>query len=118
MSLRPGIGAHAMHDVASSLLQFNLEKSQGDVPSTLRHGSRTLPLGRYLRKTLRSLIGKEKNAPQSELSKLQEKMLPMLAAARTDPEAFTLKAQIIKKGTQAALNQAGKARIRKKGTDL
>jgi hypothetical protein len=64
MSLRPGIGADAMHDVASTVLEFNLAESEGDVPSALRHGSRILPLGRYLRRTLRTIATGSPDAPE------------------------------------------------------
>lgn len=67
MSLRPGIGADAMHDVASVFLQFNLEDLQGDVPSALRHGNRLMPLGRYLRRKLRLYAGMGEKAPEQEL---------------------------------------------------
>lgn len=56
MSLRPGIGALAVPDIVDTLqtkhgcAQLALE---GDVPTILQHGSRKLPLGRYLRSKLR-----------------------------------------------------------------
>lgn len=56
MSLRPGIGASALADVASALFNkhgWNEVARTGDVPSMLRHGSSKLPLGRYLRRKLR-----------------------------------------------------------------
>lgn len=64
MSLRPGIGADAMHDVASTVLQFDLVQKEGDVPSALRHGSRILPLGRYLRRKLRTFSTGSPDAPE------------------------------------------------------
>lgn len=48
MSLRPGIGAAAMWDVASVIMQYRLKT----IPTGLRQGSRILPLGRYLRAKL------------------------------------------------------------------
>lgn len=79
MSNRPGIGHDFLHEVASTYLQFNLENSQSDVPVTLRHGKRLLPLGRYMRKKLRGLIGHDEKAPQEildqssmELSRLRQ----------------------------------------------
>jgi len=71
MSLRPGIGADFMHEVASGFMQFNLEKTQVDVPSTLRHGNREMPLGRYLTKRLRKLTGRDEKAPQIVQDKIQ-----------------------------------------------
>lgn len=63
MSRRPGIGVNAMHEVADVLMRFNLDTTQSDVPVTLRHGSRELPLGRLLRQKLRSMVGKDEKAP-------------------------------------------------------
>lgn len=64
MSLRPGIGADAMHDVASTVLEFNLVEREGDVPSALRHGKRIMPLGRYLRRKLRLYSTGTEDAPE------------------------------------------------------
>lgn len=54
MSLRPGIGANALWDVASELMRHNLENRHH---SRLAHGARLLPLGRYLRGRLSSYLG-------------------------------------------------------------
>lgn len=64
MSNRPGIGADAMHDVASVVLEFDLVEKQGDVPSALRHGKRIMPLGRYLRRKLREYSTGNADAPE------------------------------------------------------
>lgn len=88
MSLRPGIGLNAMHDVASTLLQFNLEQSQTDVPVSLRHGTRMLPLGRYLRRKLRLMTGKEENAPQQVIDALAEEVRPLREAAFKTSTSF------------------------------
>lgn len=74
MSNRPGIGKMAMHDVASALLSLNLENAQPDVPSALRHGNRLLPLGRYLRRYLRTLVGKDEKISQEAFDEVQKKM--------------------------------------------
>lgn len=81
MSLRPGIGADMMDEVASTLMEFNLDTSQPDVPSALRHGSRILPLGRYLRRRLRTRIGLDANAPPETLQEVDNEVLPLRAAA-------------------------------------
>lgn len=88
MSLRPGIGLHAMHEVASQLMRFNLEDSQADVPSALRHGSRLMPLGRYLRSNLRKMVGKNEKAPASEAQKRVEEMRPLREAAFNASSSF------------------------------
>lgn len=84
MSLRPGIGADAMHDAASTLLEFNLVEAQGDVPSALRHGKRILPLGRYLRRRLRTLSTGSPDAPEisKEFYKQEYKRLHDLQMAQ------------------------------------
>lgn len=97
MSLKPGLGYHAMHEVASQLMHFNLDTSEVDVPSTLRHGKKELPLGRYLRRNLRRMIGKDEKAPPGALEKLSEELRPLLLASRQDKENPSLKRQIIKK---------------------
>lgn len=76
-SRRPGIGVPALPEIASTLMEFNLDTSQSDVPVTLRHGSRQLPLGRTLRRKLREQIGKEENAPKETIDALTEEMRPL-----------------------------------------
>lgn len=67
MSLRPGIGASAMVDVASALndREGAAEVNRlGDVPGLLRHGPKKLPLGRYLKRRLRNELGAETDGAQ------------------------------------------------------
>lgn len=73
-SNRPGIGQPAMWTIASGILQHNLEAILPDVPITLRQGKRRLPLGRYLRKQLRIMIGRDDKTPPEALAELQEKL--------------------------------------------
>jgi len=61
MSLKPGIGADAMHNVASEILRYNLEDR--DVPTTLQLSGKHFPLGKYLRGKLRELVGQEEKLP-------------------------------------------------------
>lgn len=67
MSLRPGIGADAMFDVASELMKHGLDESMVDVPSTLRSGPKIGPIGRYLKGKLREYVGREAGTPQEVL---------------------------------------------------
>lgn len=71
MSLKPALGLNLMHDVASTLMQHDLERKLIDVPIALQHGPHQWPLGRYLRRKLRTFIGRSPNAPQAVLQ-LQE----------------------------------------------
>lgn len=75
MSNRPGLGADAMHEVASTVLTFNLEEALADVPSALRHGSRLMPLGRYLQRKLREYVTGSPDAPEEALRQWREQML-------------------------------------------
>lgn len=119
MSLRPGIGADMMDEVASTLLQFNLEDTeQGDVPSSLLHGKRRLPLGRYLRQRLRTRTGKEKNAPQTTIEAQAETMRPLLEAARRSTTHPSLKHQLLLANAAAVSSQAARSKLRKQRRKL
>jgi len=80
MSLRPGIGALAMHNVASDMMRWHLEKN-GDVPTALRYGGKLLPLGRYLRRELRKMVGKNEKAPPATLQTLKDRLSLLRAFA-------------------------------------
>lgn len=59
MSLNPGIGAHAMDDVAKLLYTKHGCRelaALGDVPGILKHGDKSFPLGRYLKRKLREKL--------------------------------------------------------------
>lgn len=76
MSLRPGIGAYAMLDVASCFEMDHsvyMEKT-ADVPYVLSYGKRKLPLGRYLRSLLRQNLGYGRKPSDESLQIFQEKM--------------------------------------------
>ena len=77
MSLRPGIGADAVPDVASVMMRWKLERTSEDVPVALRHGSAELPLGRYFRRRLREQVGLPGNAPESVIEALRQGLLPV-----------------------------------------
>lgn len=76
MSLRPGIGAYAMDEMASQVMKYDLE-SLGDVPTALDHGRKTMPLGRYLTKRLRERTGRDAAVPQAKVQKMAEAMQPL-----------------------------------------
>jgi hypothetical protein len=115
MSNRPGIGAGMMDEMASELLKYPLDDLE-DVPGALRHGSRLLPLGRYLKGRLRERIGRDKKAPKIVLEKAIEKMRPMreaaFATAPSGSKLFTFKQMVIDSG--AGKRARVKAKDRKK----
>lgn len=117
-SLKPGLGANHMHDVASVMLSLDLEARSDDVPSSLQHGRRSLPLGRYLRSKLRTYIGREKNAPASELQRLELEMLPVRLDARNDKSDPSFKSHLVKAGDQEVINQETRAAIYKQRKHL
>jgi len=78
MSLRPGIGAGLVDDIASKVLQYDLEDPlTGDVPTALDHGRRRLPLGRYLTKRLRERTGRDAAAPQKKMEAMAKELQPL-----------------------------------------
>lgn len=91
MSNRPGIGHDAMEELSATLLKLDLDQLQGDVPVTLAHGTRELPLGRYLRRKLRKLMGKDENTPQEILDQMAETMRPLREAAFDASTSFKKK---------------------------
>lgn len=80
MSLRPGIGATAMWNVASELMRYNLEEAR-DVPLALRSGGKIAPIGRYLRGKVREMVGKDKKAPAWALQEAANKLSILRAYA-------------------------------------
>lgn len=76
-----------MHELASTLLQHGLDERMVDVPLTLQHGLKKWPLGRYLRRKLRTFIGRDANAPEEtiEAQELELQALREIAWANQTP---------------------------------
>lgn len=79
MSLRPGIGGDAMHEIASIHLQY--AEDSIDVVTSLRHGTRLMPLGRYLTRRLRTLTGRDPATPPARLKEMSDALLDVRMAA-------------------------------------
>lgn len=94
-SLRPGVGGDALWEVADVLLANSLEYRIEDAPSTLRHGARELPLGRYLHGRLREQIGRPKHAPQKVMDKIDAEMRPLREAAKNSEDNPSLKSRVV-----------------------
>lgn len=116
MSLRPGIGAGAMHEVASSLMEFDLEHREDDVPSSLRHGSRILPLGRYLKQRLRAYVGKDTKTPEKVLEEYKETLRPLREDAFNSSESFAKK--IVEAADGKVARMEAKQRLKRKDRPL
>lgn len=78
MSLRPGIGATAISDISESILSndagLRLLASLNDVPSSLSHGSKSFPLGRYLKGKLRYEMGFTRDLSDYEIQRWKESL--------------------------------------------
>lgn len=121
MSNRPGIGADFMHEVASTLLEQNLEQVLEDVPTSLAHGKRVLPLGNYLRRKLRKAIGRDEKAPISTRQKSAAELQAMWESSRNAPQGvkeFAFKQEIIEAGKGRRNSLEAKSRIYKKRSTL
>lgn len=116
MSRKPGVGHDAMWDVASTVLEFDLADSEGDVPSSLRHGSREFPLGAYLRRSLRKMVGRDEKAPASTIEAAQEALRPMRETAFENSRNF--KEEVVNAHEQQRLNQTSRRQIRKQRKSL
>jgi len=75
-----GIGLGAVPEIASVLMSLDLDKTEDDVPVDLRHGSKQLPLGQYLRRKLREHMGKDAKTPLAVLRALEEGELQVMRA--------------------------------------
>lgn len=110
MSRRPGIGADLMHDVADSLLQHCTDHqgryTSHDVPTELRSGKQTLPLGRFLRRKLRQYVGRDPNAPQETLDQMAHQMYALRKIAFDNSLSFKTSLVLATAGKRA--NQLAK----------
>jgi hypothetical protein len=119
MSLRPGIGADAVPDVASAVMQWKLEERE-DVPIGLRHGASVMPLGRYLRRTLRLQCGLDENCPEEVIEALRTGLLPVFdyasATSSGSPHLFKAACQYAFEEINGQVNRNMSARNMRKAT--
>lgn len=114
MSLRPGIGGDAMWEIADALLRYELGETEDDVPASLRHGKKLLPLGRYLRRRIRRFTGKDEKAPQAAIDKVAAEVLPMRLAARASSDAPSVKSHVVDASRQKVASLEARERIFRK----
>lgn len=122
MSLRPGIGLGAMGQVAEVIRHYKLD--QGEITTALRHGDQLRPLGRYLRRALRLLLGKPGEASEEELAAISARMFDLLGL----PEGISgLPSEAFKQSLKNAIQDysaprveamVAKTEMRKKGKVL
>lgn len=121
MSLRPGIGAKAMDNVVATFQQFNLEDREADVPSALRHGSRLLPLDRYLRRRMRKALGRDEKTPEAALAEVKAEMQTVWDSVFDSSPAIRqarFKQAVIDKDAQKVASMESRQNIFKKRSTL
>lgn len=103
-----------MHDLASTLMQYDLEKEMVDVPLSLQHGRSQLPLGRYLRRKLRTFVGRSANAPQAIIDAQSAELQDLREAAWNSATSLTQK--ILDESLGRRIQIEAKARRKKRET--
>lgn len=116
MSLRPGLGYDALWEVADTIMRYGLDKKLADVPTGSRVGAHVKPYGRYLRKKLRGMIGRDEKAPEGSFN--DEEMLALYEIAfNATPKGMKTKDYykhlLIAAGEQTVLNMETRHNIRK-----
>lgn len=111
MSNRPGIGHDMMYEVASTLMTFDLELTETDVPVSLRHGSKNLPLGRYLRKKLRTFIGRDEKAPYEVHQQQTAEVQALFTDKVLNGPHYSIKDALVEKGAQTNASVAAREKI-------
>lgn len=131
MSTRPGIGVPALGAIVEALrTQTGKEffTEEGDVPTSLFYGERSLPLGRFLRQKLRCLLDMEEVDEYGEFvfkgkiattDKMASELRALWKDAQSDPQVSAdAKASIrhffIESNRQAVINAETKAAAHKK----
>jgi hypothetical protein len=113
MSTRPGIGHSSIKLIADALKQGKGQRffltDDGDVPISLMHGNRKLPLGRYMRDKLRQEMGISDEIRKAGVWKYTKELLEMYKNEKDDskipPEAKeTIKKFLVHKKAQQVLN--------------
>lgn len=91
MSLKPGIGALAMKDVASCLESYTDiiydQFKTGTFPSVLNVGGKLKPLGRYLRSILRQELGYGRSTTDDEKKAFSLKMRVLFEVEKDNAKA-------------------------------
>ena len=115
MSLRPGIGLGMMDDLASVLMEHKLDERMIDVPTSLQHGNKKWPLGRYLRRKLRQRIGRDEKTPFEALQQYKEEMQPLREVAWNDEKPLS---EVYLESTEGKRIQIEAREFRKKRNTL
>jgi len=119
MSRKPGIGALAVPSIVDTLTTDGGCESirrAGDVPLSLQHGRKSMPLGRYLRSKIRTTLGaSSEEIAKAQMQKFAQEMRELLEKARFNPATAkkTARAIINEMNAQPILNMETRFKIRK-----
>lgn len=116
MSLRPGIGAPAIQQVANALQNkagWDEINNLGDVPNVLKTAGRLMPLGRYMRQRLRLGMNFEVLRESDEAAyKRSAEMLVMYQDYLLTSEApLGVKQMVLQANAQKTLNLINRTKI-------
>lgn len=116
MSLRPGIGAKSAENIVRALrTDAGLEsiKVNGDVPFTLRFGSKNVPIGRYIRGLLREKLWGSRDTPIRRQKAYWQEMWTLRKKAELDAgrKASSFKEYLVDMNAQKIINLETRAKI-------
>ena len=103
-----------MYDVAHVLLHHEYEFE--DVPVALQHGQKKSPLGRYLRKKLRKMVGRDEKCPETVLDKIKEELHPLREVAFNN--STSLKKELLEKNKTKRLSFLQRKHIYRQGRHI
>lgn len=115
------LGLGALDNVVDVIRSLDLDLTQADVPSALRHGNKILPLGRYLRRKLRVLLGKSPDAPAETIAEFRKELqaLREISWSTTESGTFVPLSKVQEKeNAQKLLNLESRQRIFKQRKSL
>ncbi|MBX2833768.1 MAG: hypothetical protein KTR28_02230 [Micavibrio sp.] len=121
-SNRPGLGALAIDKLADTIFSrhgIHALNEHGDVPVSLRHGSQSFPLGRYLRSKLRDAIGVDDATTEKSKTEYSQELLSLWSDHLKNPQIpqdqkLSLKHFIQTRDAQKILNLETKTNLHKK----
>lgn len=117
MSRDPGLGVDYLIKIVAAMQRDGLDDVLSDVPTAVEAGGKMMPYGRTLRRKLRVLLGRDANAPQCTLDRLQEALLPMRIAARASAKNPSFKKHLVASGDGRVINMEARNRIFAKRRD-
>lgn len=115
MSRRPGIAADSMDDAYAAIR--HLEEEGWDAPTALQHGSKKLPLGRYLRSKLRGLMGVTQQTIDKVQNEYADEMFNSIKEAYDPKKPFRSNGDTLAEiNKQSRLNLEAREKIKRSKT--